>query len=486
MGLGSLRSEVQKKLGKANSDIIRNTSKIRMIPTGEPIFDIVSGGGLPEGRIIEVFGQEHSGKSAIFQKASSSIIGTGGSVIYIDAEHALDPTFMYRCYSLKQDGKQFEIIQPNYLEEVLDIIDLIQKTDSIQVDLIILDSIAACKPKDLVTAAADKEARLGMHAKMLGLLMEKVKVLGMTKGVTFGMVNQLRGTMATSKGEQNQGTGSGFNPLESFTTPGGYAPRFYASLRMRLEYGGQIKMEGMNPLTGQVEEFRVANKIKVINIKNKVATPFLKGMTSFDFPINNQRGGWNAGKALIEILEATKNITYAGTKMEYTGLNENWSVGGIKRDLARAQFADNPKLVADAALILKTLYDKATTYNPGGENVSAAALQLKATHEDVSDISGALSEEDNGTVEIYAEESREESPETVARINEAASPVIISGKEPVKAPTIIVSTPQASVQPVAPVSVSVQPVKPVTPGAAPAITLTAPKPVAPATTIFSE
>lgn len=473
MGLGSLRSEVSKKLGKANSDIIRNTQNVQFLPTGETMFDLASGGGFPRGRIIETFGQEHSGKSAINQKACSTTIKAGGSAIYIDAEHAIDPTFMYRCYEIKQDGKQFEILQPNYLEEVLDIIDILIKDGSIQVDLIVMDSIAACKPKDLVTAAADKEARLGMHAKMLGLLMEKVKILGAIRGTTFSMVNQLRGTMVASRGEQNQGTGSGFNPMESFTTPGGYAPRFYASLRMRLEYGGSIKMEGLNPLTGEVEEFRVANKIKVINIKNKVAPPFLRGMTAFDFPINNQRGGWNSGRALVDILESTKHISYAGTKMSYAGLHENWSVSGIKRDLARLQFANSPELVRDGALILKGLYDRSMEYNPGGENVSASVLQLKATQEDLADISAAMNEDENAPVEIYADQSREETPDYTGRAESAISPVKI-----VAPPTVAVQAPTM-------VKVAMPSAQPAA-AAPPRITIGIPKPAAPTENIFSE
>lgn len=427
MGLGSLRSELQKKLAKTNVDLIHRNSVVQFLTIGDPIFDIVSGGGVPRGRIVEVIGQEHSGKSGTMYSLCGQVTKQGGSAIYIDAEHAIDMAFNKRCYDLVEDPKTFEVLQPNYLEEVLDVIDIIDKDASIRPDVIVLDSIAACKPKDLVTAAADKEARLGMHAKMIGLLMEKVKILATKKNLVFCMVNQLRGAIAQSRFEQNQGTGSGYNPMESFTTPGGYAPRFYASLRMRLEYGGNEKFEMLNPLTGLIEEVRVANAIKVINLKNKVATPFLKGMTRFDFPVAGQKGGWNAGMALVPILEKTGHISYSGTRMDYKGHKvAPWSIGGVKRDEARLEWSRQGSLVSDAVGILKDMYDKATEYG------------LRVTADDTKDIQQALNEDQNQAIEHY----QEEAPARIT-LNAIPAPSISSPVSPV---LIKEATPQPPLQ----------------------------------------
>ena len=388
MGLGNLRSELKKSLTKSNKDLIYNAEPVQWITTGDPIFDMIAGGGMPRGRIVEVFGQEHSGKSAIMASTAAGLQQRGGSAIYIDGEHAIDMDFNNRCYGLKLDSKTFEVMQPLYLEEVLDIFDIITKDPSISPDLIILDSIAGCKPKDIVTAAADKEARLGMHAKMMGLLMEKAKLLCSTRNMVFAMTNQLRGAIGTSRFEQNQGTGSGFNPMETYTTPGGFAPRYYASCRMRLEYGGNVKGSIFNPMSGETEEIRVANEIKVLNIKNKCATPFLKGKTRFDFPFSTQKGGWNAGLAMLDVLEAIGVVSYSGTKMSYKSDHKEWSMGGVKRDTAKAEFAKQPELVADALSVLKGLYKKAMDLN----------LNLRATDEDLADVRGAMAESEDELV----------------------------------------------------------------------------------------
>src|SRR5580765_5707807 len=258
-----------------------------------------------------------------------------------------------------------------------------------------------------------------MHAKMMGLLMEKVKLLCSTRNIAFVMTNQLRGSINTSRYEQNQGTGSGFNPMESYTTPGGFAPRYYSSVRMRLEYGGQIKGSILNPLSGETEEIRIANEIHVKNVKNKCATPFLKGKTRFDFPFSHQKGGWNAGLAILDILEVLGTVVYSGTKMTYKSDAKEWSIGGIKREDAKATWAKQPELVADAVSILKGLYKKAMDLN----------LNLHVTQDELDEMRGVVVESE----EDYATRSSQingpvpsEDPAASLRVTQPVPQVVIS------------------------------------------------------------
>ncbi|CAG0925134.1 unnamed protein product [Notodromas monacha] len=270
MSLNAFAKSVISSMGKANPDIVLDPNKqVEFIPTGCLSFNLVAGGGLPRGRLTEVFGMEHSGKTALALSTHHEVGKAGGTSIHIDAEFAFDENHARQTYRLVQNDN-FKVFQPACAEEAGQLLDLIIAS-GIKIDFISIDSVDALKPKDLIEGALDKEARVGAQAKKVGQIVNKCRLYAMKTNTAILFLNQMRVNINTSKYEQNVGTGSGYNPMESHTVPGGYALRFYASLRMKLEYGGKIEIEaGENAISGEAEKQRTGQKVKIINIKNKV------------------------------------------------------------------------------------------------------------------------------------------------------------------------------------------------------------------------
>lgn len=357
MSLNVFAKQVISAMGKANPDIVLDPNKrIEFIPTGCLTFDLVSGAGLPRGRLSEVFGMEHSGKTGLALSTHYEVQRAGGTSIHIDAEFAFDETHARQTYRLVQNDT-FKVFQPSCAEEAGQLLDMIIAS-GIKIDFISFDSVDALKPKDLIEGALDKEARVGAQAKKVGQIVTKARVYAMRTNTAILFLNQMRVNINTSKYEQNVGTGSGFNPMESHTVPGGYALRFYASLRMKLEYGGKIEWEaGENRVTGEAEKQRVGQKVKIINIKNKVGIPFLKAIANFEYPriSDGVRGGWSKGLDIIDLLKKRGMIQQRGTKFIYNGLNiPEWSNTGTKIS-SEAKFCSDPKLIEDATALLYSL-----------------------------------------------------------------------------------------------------------------------------------
>lgn len=354
--LSKLAGAIRTACGKDNPDILFNPKgSIQFIPTGCFTFDLVAGGGIPRGRISEVFGMEHSGKTAIALSAHRNVQKMGGVGIHIDFENAFDPKHAKKVYGIEHNGKTFIVINPLNLEEGSNAIDAIMES-GLNIDLISIDSVDAMKPKALIEGSLDQEARVGAQAKGVGRVVSKLRVYAMQSKCAILFINQMRVNINTSKFEQNIGTGSGYNVMETHTVPGGYALRFYASLRMKLEFGGQIKDEkGENSISGEDEKQRIGQLVKVINIKNKVSNPFKKSVANFMYPLPGQRGGWSEGHDCIAILTKRGYIRQAGTKFIYQGLNiPEWSNIGSKK-ASTDLFIYNEELVADAKALIHKL-----------------------------------------------------------------------------------------------------------------------------------
>ncbi|MBU4351151.1 recombinase RecA [Candidatus Parcubacteria bacterium] len=219
---------------------------IDAIPTGSPSLDIALGvGGVPRGRVVEIFGPESAGKSTLALHICAEAQKSGGVAAFIDAEHALDPDYAKR---LGVDIGELLISQPDSGEQALQIVETLVRSG--QVDVIVIDSVAALAPKSAIEGEMG-EFKIGLQARLMSSALQKLSgVISKTK-TTVIFLNQLRMKIGIMFG----------NPE---TTPGGLALKFYSSVRIDLRRIAQIK-SGDNI---------IGSRIRAKVVKNKVAAPF--------------------------------------------------------------------------------------------------------------------------------------------------------------------------------------------------------------------
>lgn len=355
--LSAIVSGIKKQFSKTNQDIVFDpTKKVEFVDSGNLMFNLVSGGGFPKSRLTEVFGMEHSCKTSLALKAFGLVQKAGGTGVLMDFENAWDPTYARRTFGLVQDDETFTVLHPETIEQGDDLLMALKGLDTL--DLIVFDSVDAMKPLAIIEASLeDIRKQPGMQAMAVGRYVTKVRHMMKKYKAAAVFLNQMRVNIQIARStEQNVGTGAGFNAMETHIVPGGYSLRFYASLRMKLEYGGQETDDrGENLITGETQKVRMGNQIKVINIKNKVGTPFLKGMTHYDFPTKDYIGGFNEAKDLMLILKKRGRMRQAGTKLIYQGIDiPEWSNLGSKL-ASEALWASDPAIMEDARRLVFSL-----------------------------------------------------------------------------------------------------------------------------------
>jgi len=221
--------------------------QVEAVPTGSLALDIALGvGGAPRGRIIEVFGSESSGKTTVALHMIAEVQKRGGTAAFIDAEHALDPTY---SRALGVDLDHLLLSQPNSGEQALEITE--QLTRSGAIDIIVIDSVAALVPIAEIEGQMG-DAQVGLQARLMSQAMRKLAGAISQSKTMVVFTNQLRSTI------------SGARYGAATTTSGGWALKFYASIRLQLWNSGRIE-EGAE---------RVGTHINVRVVKNKVAPPF--------------------------------------------------------------------------------------------------------------------------------------------------------------------------------------------------------------------
>lgn len=221
--------------------------QVEAVPTGSLALDIALGvGGAPRGRIVEIFGSESSGKTTVALHMIAEIQRRGGTAAFIDAEHALDPTY---CRALGVDLDHLLLSQPNSGEQALEITE--QLTRSGAVDIIVIDSVAALVPMAEIEGQMG-ESQVGLQARLMSQAMRKLAGAIAQSKTMVVFTNQLRSTI------------SGTRYGAATTTSGGWALKFYASVRMQLWNSGRIE-DGAE---------RVGTHINARIVKNKVAPPF--------------------------------------------------------------------------------------------------------------------------------------------------------------------------------------------------------------------
>ena len=307
---------INKEFGDNAAIIIDEDTKVKVnvIPTGIEVVDKAIGvGGIPRGRYTEVFGKEASGKTTLCLHAIASAHKMGLNCAFIDAEHSLSPD---RMKELGVDTSKLVISQPNSGEEALNLIEMMVRSG--EFGLIVVDSVAALVPQ----AEVDKdmgESVMGVHARLMSQAMRKLTAPVSKNNVALMFTNQTRVKIG------------GYVAGE--TTTGGTALKFYASLRLRLQFTGQIKDSSGKQISG---------KYRMSVVKNKLAVPFKEA----NFEINQT--GIDDSIFLVEKLIEAGVLDQAGAFLRFKGE----VVAQGKRVLAR-MLKEDPKLKAEMVKGLK-------------------------------------------------------------------------------------------------------------------------------------
>ncbi len=288
---------------------------VAAISTGAPSLDIALGiGGVPRGRIIEIYGPESSGKTTLALHIVANAQKEKGVAAFIDAEHALDPAYA------KKIGVKIEdllISQPDTGEQALDIVETLVKSNA--VDVIVVDSVAALTPQAEIEGEMG-DSHVGRQARLMSQALRKLTAIVAKGNVTVIFINQIRMKIGVMFG----------NPE---TTPGGNALKFYASVRIEVRRAAQIK---------QGDQI-VGNRVKAKVVKNKVAPPFQT--TEFDIMYNE---GISKEGDLIDAGVKHEVINKAGNSFSFGEVKL-----GVGREKAKQFLRENPKLYKEIEKALK-------------------------------------------------------------------------------------------------------------------------------------
>jgi recombination protein RecA len=246
--LESALASIERRFGKGSIMPLKSAERVKVeaIPTGSLALDIATGvGGIPRGKIIEIFGPESSGKTTLALHVIAEAQKRGGIAVFIDAEHALDPKYAQK---IGVDVDNLYISQPDYGEQALEIAESLLRSGA--VDVIVIDSVAALVPKDELEGEIG-EAHVGKQARLMAQALRKLKSLAHNANAAVIFINQLREKIGVMFG----------NPE---TTPGGRALKFFADMRLDVRRVGDAK-EG---------DSRIGSRVRVKVVKNKLAPPF--------------------------------------------------------------------------------------------------------------------------------------------------------------------------------------------------------------------
>jgi len=298
------------------------TMQVEAVTTGCLSLDIALGvGGVPRGRIVEIFGPEASGKTTLAQHIVAEVQKAGGIAAFVDAEHALDPDYA-RKIGVNVDS--LLISQPDTGEQALDIVETLVRSNG--VDVIVVDSVAALTPK------AEIEGEMGEHHMAL-----QARLMSQALRKLAGIISKSR-TILIFINQTRQKIGVFFGNPE--TTTGGMALKFYASVRIEVRRAAQIK---------QGDKF-IGNRVKAKIVKNKVAAPF----RSCEFDIMYNEGISVSGDVLDAGVEHAV-IKKSGNSYSYEDKKEGEIKLGVGRENAKEFLKDNPKIIK---AIKKDVWDK--------------------------------------------------------------------------------------------------------------------------------
>ena len=303
-------TQITKQFGDGSIMKLGEQSKIdvELFSSGSLALDLALGGGFPKGRIIEIYGPESSGKTTLALHAISEIQKQGGQAAFIDAEHALDPSYARK---IGVDTSNLLISQPDNGEQALEICETLVRSGA--VDLIIVDSVAALVPQAEIDGDMG-DAQMGLQARLMSQAMRKLTgIISKTKATVI-FINQIRMKIGVMFG----------NPE---TTTGGNALKFYASVRVDIRRIGQIK-DGEN-VSG--------NRTKIKVVKNKIAAPF----RTAEFDIMYNEGISKTGDVL-DLAVQYGVLEKAGAFFKYNG-----ETLGQGREAVKRLFKEKPELMSE-------------------------------------------------------------------------------------------------------------------------------------------
>lgn len=311
LNIEEITAAVTKRFGKGSVFTLNGDSleAVPVIPTGSPSLDSALGVmGYPRGRIIELFGQESSGKTSLALLAVAQAQLAGGIVAYIDAEHALDPQHAQR---IGVDIDSLLLSQPECAEDALNLVDFYLREH--MVDLVVIDSVAALVPKvELEGAIGD--SHMGLHARIMSQTMRKINASASDTDCAILFINQTRQKIGVVFG----------NPE---TTTGGNALKFYSTVRLQVSRGKTLK----------VKEESVGIIINVKVVKNKVAPPFKKAEAYLFF----NRGFDPVYECLNSWVDAGL-VEKSGTWYSYKGESIGQGIPGVSE-----YFRNNPVALSE-------------------------------------------------------------------------------------------------------------------------------------------
>lgn len=315
--------KIEKDFGKGSIMRLGDHAKLNIesIPTGCLSLDMALGiGGIPKGRIIEIYGPESSGKTTLTLHIIAECQKRGGTAAFIDAEHALDPQY---ARNLGVDIDKLIVSQPDNGEQGLDIAEALVRSGA--VDLVVVDSVAALVPKTEIEGAMG-DATIGLQARLMSQAMRKLSgVISKTKS-TVVFINQLREKIGIMFGSPE-------------TTTGGKALKFYSSVRLDIRKFDVIKQKEETAV-GKKEDVIIGNRVRVKVVKNKVAPPFK--VVEFDIMYGT---GISKEGDILDVAVDRGIIEKAGAWFSYNG--EKLGQG---RENVKQLFKDKPELMEEVEL----------------------------------------------------------------------------------------------------------------------------------------
>jgi recombination protein RecA len=310
-------AQIDKQFGKGSVMRLGDEGRtpIEVIPTGSITLDLALGiGGLPRGRVVEIYGPESSGKTTVALHAIASAQKAGGIAAFIDAEHALDPEYAAK---LGVDIDALLVSQPDTGEQALEISDMLVRSSAI--DIIVIDSVAALVPRAEIEGEMG-DSHVGLQARLMSQALRKMTGALKGTGTTAIFINQLREKIGVMFGSPE-------------TTTGGRALKFYSSIRLDVRRIETLK-DGTEP---------VGNRTRVKVVKNKVAPPFKQAEFDILYGIGISREG-----GLIDLGVEEGLVRKSGAWYTYEG-----DQLGQGKENARAFLRDNPDLTDELEKRLK-------------------------------------------------------------------------------------------------------------------------------------
>jgi recombination protein RecA len=318
--LSAALGQIEKQFGKGAVMRMGDNSAVRdvpVVPTGSLTLDASLGvGGLPRGRVVEIYGPESSGKTTMMLHAIAECQKAGGTCAFIDAEHALDPTYAEK---LGVDVDELLVSQPDTGDQALEIADMLVRSAAIE--MVVIDSVAALTPKAEIEGEMG-DSHVGLHARLMSQALRKLTANIKRSGTMVCFINQIRMKIGVMFGSPE-------------TTTGGNALKFYSSVRLDIRRIGSIK---------KGEEV-IGNETRVKVVKNKMAPPFRQA----EFEILYGEGVSTEGE-LIDLGVKNKIVDKSGAWYSYNGNR----IGQGKENV-RKFLKDNPEVAQDIEQRLRAL-----------------------------------------------------------------------------------------------------------------------------------